>query len=170
MFERLKRHAGPIALVAYAGAIYAANFVTEKYGAVSVAGMYVMAGTVFAGASLMLRNVIQDECGRLRVFLAILGGAVLSFATSPALAVASAVAFGIAELADMGVYTPLRKRGWIRAVLPASFVGAVLDTAIFLKVAGFPVWDNLTGQVIGKLLATLVPVLLVWLIRDRRVQ
>lgn len=163
----LKKYVGPGALAGYAGAIWAANYVTEQFGSVSVGPLHVMAGTVFAGGALMLRNVIQDHYGRLRVVLAILAGAGLSFLVSPQLAMASAVAFGLAEFADMAVYTPLRKKGWIRAVLPASFVGSVLDTMVFLSLAGFPVWENMTGQVAGKYLATLVPVLLVWLIRDQ---
>jgi len=162
---RLRKLAGPGALLGYAGAIYAANLVTEHFGMVQVLGIHATAGTIFAGMALMLRNAIQDRYGRLRVFLAILAGAALSIWTSPALAMASAVAFTASELADMGVYTPLRKRGWVRAVLPASLVGAVADTVIFLSLAGFPVIENLTGQVVGKYVATLAPVAAVVAVR-----
>lgn len=47
-------------------------------------------------------------------------GAGLSALTAPALAVASAVAFLVAERADFAVYTPLRRRGWARAVAASN--------------------------------------------------
>lgn len=164
-----KKAIGPAALAGYAGAIYAANYVTNEFGSVALAfGMHATAGTIFAGAALMLRSVIQDRYGRLRVFLAIFSGAALSFLTSPALAMASAAAFWLSELADMGVYTPLRRHGWVRAVLPASFVGAVLDTVVFLTLAGFPLVANMPGQMVGKYAATLLPVTVVAAVRAYR--
>ncbi|OKI19295.1 VUT family protein [Streptomyces sp. CB03911] len=160
---------GALALGAYAGSIYAANVVTARYGMLSIGlGMHATAGTLFAGAALMLRNILQDIWGRAFVLLAIAAGAALSFTMSPALAMASAVAFVVAELADMSVYTPLRKRGWARAVLPASLVGALADTVVFLTLAGFPVAANLPGQMVGKYVATAVPVAVVLTIRAVR--
>lgn len=157
---------GNFVLPRYAGAIVAANVVTAQFGMVPIGfGLTATAGTIFAGAALMMRNTIQDRYGRLRVVLAILAGAALSAITSPQLAFASAVAFGVAELADMAIYTPLRRKGWLRAVLPASLVGAVLDTVVFLSLAGFPVMGNLAGQVIGKYAAVLATVVVVKLWR-----
>ena len=57
----------------------------------------------------------------------------------PALAVASAAAFAVSELADLLVYQPLRRRRFLRAVLASDTVGAPLDTVVFLALAGFPV-------------------------------
>jgi hypothetical protein len=86
-------------------------------------------------------------------------GAVLSAVLAgPALAVASATAFALSELADLLVYQPLRRRGFLRAVLASNAVGAPLDTIVFLSLAGFPVWSALPGQLWVKAWATLIPV------------
>lgn len=164
---------GSLALAGYIAAIAAANITTAHYGLIPVGfGLTATAGTYFAGCALMLRNVVQDAFGRRMVLAAILIGAALSALTSPSLALASGVAFGIGELADTTVYTPLRKRGWARAVLPASFLGAVIDTFVFLDLAGFPVTTRgVAGQIVGKFWVVWVPVALVAIYRSvRRVQ
>ena len=76
----------------------------------------------------------------------------------------------MAELADMAVYTPLRDRGWARAVLASNVVGGILDTLIFLWLAGFPiVAATVTGQLVGKIVwATLLPVTAVTAVRRWR--
>lgn len=145
-------------------AVVAANWLTESYGFVPVwFGLETTAGTYAAGAAFLLRDLVQEIGGRSAVVVAILVGSALTFIISPSLAVASAVAFLVAEFADMAVYTPLRLRGWVRAVLASNVVGAVVDTYVFLWLADFPVtMDAVSGQLVGKLLwATLVPVLFV---------
>jgi queuosine precursor transporter len=161
---------GPIAVTAYAAAIVAANYLTTHYGLVPVGfGLTATAGIYCAGAALMLRNLVQDQLGRLAVVAAILAGAALSAITSPALALASGVAFGVSELVDTAVYTPLRKRGWARAVLPASLLGALIDTLLFLDLAGFPITTRgVLGQLVGKTWAVWLPVLLVTIARRAR--
>lgn len=151
------------ALVAYVGVIVAANWTTNRYGFWPVLpGLTATAGTVFAGLALLLRDVVQDTAGRRWVLAGIAVGGAVSAAFNPALAIASAVAFTVSELADMAVYTPLRRRGWARAVLASNTVGAVLDTVLFLWLAGFPIWANMPGQIAGKLLwATLLPIVAV---------
>ena len=159
------------ALTAYIAAIVAANWLTTRYGFVSVGpGLATTAGTFAAGAALLLRDVVQDTAGRAWVLAGIGIGAALTWATSPALAVASATAFLIAECADMAVYTPLRDRGWARAVLASNTVGAIVDTLLFLALAGFPVTAaTVGGQLVGKLAwATALPVAAVLTIRQVR--
>lgn len=159
------------ALAAYVAAIVAANWLTTHYGMVPVGpGLTVTAGTYAAGAALLLRDAVQDAGGRLLVLLGIGAGAALTAVTAPSLAIASATAFLIAETADMAVYTPLRDRGWARAVIASNIVGAVLDTLVFLTIAGFPVTTHsVGGQLVGKILwATLLPVLAVTAVRGWR--
>jgi queuosine precursor transporter len=157
------------ALLGYIGCIVLANVVTARYGLVPVwPGLDTTAGTYAAGAALLLRDAVQETAGRRAVLAAIVAGGLISWLmSSPALALASAVAFLVAESADMAVYTPLRHRGWARAVLASNLVGAVLDTLLFLTLAGFPLTAGIvTGQLVGKLLwATLLPVLLVTSVR-----
>lgn len=162
---------GPAALTGYVGAIAAANWLTARYGMVPVGlGLAVTAGTFAAGAALLLRDTVQDTLGRRWVLAGITAGAALTWATSPALAVASTAAFLAAELADMGVYTPLRSRGWARAVLASNTVGAIVDTLLFLLLAGFPITAaTVGGQLVGKLAwATVLPVLAVVTVRRWR--
>lgn len=156
---------------AYVAAVTAANWTTSRYGMVTVLpGLVTTAGTYAAGAALIARDTVQDTAGRWGVLAAIAAGGTLTALTSPALAVASTMAFLIAECADMAVYTPLRRRGWARAVLASNAVGAVLDTLVFLTLAHFPVTgQSVGGQLAGKLLwATLLPVLAVTAVRRWR--
>lgn len=156
----------------YIAAVVAANWLTNRYGLIPVGfGLTAAAGTYAAGLALLARDVVQDSCGRLAVLCAIGAGALLSAVFStPALALASAAAFGVAECCDMAVYTPLRERGWARAVLISNVIGGVLDTLVFLWLAGFPLTvASIGGQLVGKLLwATAVPVLLVLTIQAVR--
>jgi hypothetical protein len=153
-----------LAAAGYVACIVAANVATDRWGMVWVGpGLAATAGTYAAGFALLARDVLQDTAGRRAVAAAIAVGAVLSWVmASPALALASAAAFTIAEAADMAVYTPLRERGWIRAVTASNAVGAVLDTWVFLLLAGFPVLASLPGQLAGKAWATAIPVAVVW--------
>lgn len=168
MPDKTRMTAGVATLAAYAGCITAANYLTTRYGMVPVApGLVTTAGTYAAGAALSSRDLVQDTLGRAAVIAGIAAGAALTWATSPALAVASATAFLVAELADMAVYTPLRRHGWAKAVLASNAAGAVADTLLFLWLAGFPVTGaTVGGQVAGKLAwATALPVALVVLAR-----
>lgn len=153
-----------LAIAAYITAVVAANWTTSRYGMVTVLpGLATTAGTYAAGIALLARDAVQDAAGRWGVLAAIAAGGALTAATSPTLAIASTTAFLFAETADMAVYTPLRSRGWVRAVLASNLIGAIVDTLVFLTLAGFPVTgQTVGGQLAGKLLwATLLPVLLV---------
>ena len=160
----------PVIAVAFLGCILAANVVTTHLGMIPIGfGLMATAGTYFAGTTFILRDALQDVAGK-RWTLAVIGlGAALSFLVAdPFIALASAVAFGLAELADLAVYTPLRKRGYIRAAVASNIVGAFVDTVVFLTIAGFPVMAALPGQMVGKLLVTAAFVALVVGIRAHR--
>jgi uncharacterized PurR-regulated membrane protein YhhQ (DUF165 family) len=156
-----------IAALGFIGTILAANYVTSRYGMISVGfGLVATAGTYFAGLAFILRDLVQDKAGRRVVVAVILAGAALSYAISdPFIATASAAAFLLSEGADFAVYTPLRKRGYIRAAVASNLIGAVVDTVIFLTIAGFPLWQSFPGQVVGKMLVTGVAVALVVSVR-----
>lgn len=136
----------------YLAAIVAANVLTERFGLIPVGfGMVATAGTFAAAVVLISRNLSQDRLGRGGVAALMLAGAVLSWwLASPELAVASAAAFAVSESTDMAVYTPLRSRGRSRAVAVASTAGAVIDTVLFLWLAGFPIREALAGQLFVK--------------------
>lgn len=164
----MNRTARVLAALAFVGCILAANYVTARYGFVPVGfGLMATAGTYFAGLALLARDVVQDTAGRLAVVGLIVVGAALSWwLSTPALAVASGVAFLVSELADMAIYTPLRRKTWAGAVVVSNTVGALVDSLIFLTLAGFPVWLALPGQMVAKVGITLATVALVLVVRS----
>ena len=173
MKQRSRHWLAVAVTTAYAAAIVSANRLTFRDGLIPVGfGLTATAGTYCAGCALMLRNQVQDLLGRGFVAATILAGAALSALTSPTLALASGAALATGELIDTALYTPLRRTGWARAVLAASLIGAVLDTVVFLYIAGIPATGrSIAGQLIAKAWAVWVPVVLVaFLKRVRRDQ
>lgn len=161
-----------LAAVGFVGTVFAANWAITRFGVVPVGfGLLAPAGVYFAGLAFTLRDVLHEWGGRWAVLAAIGAGAAASaLVAPPALVVASAVAFAVSELADMGVYSPLRRRHWWLAVALSNVVGLVIDSALFLWLA-FGSLEFFPGQVVGKAWITLVAVLLLALIRwPRRVR
>lgn len=94
-----------------------------------------------------------------RTGVVVVVGAALSFAlASPAIALASGTAFLLSELLDLGVYTPLRDSGYLRAAVASNLVGSFVDTVVFLTIAGFPVWSSVPGQMVAKMTVTALTV------------
>lgn len=125
-----------VAALLFVGLVVAANWMTARYG--MVAGL-VTAGTFAAGLVLLVRDWLQEAGGRWWVIGAIAAGALISvWMSSPALALASGAAFAVSELADFAVYTPLRQRSKAAAMVASNSVGAVVDSLLFLWLAGFP--------------------------------
>jgi uncharacterized PurR-regulated membrane protein YhhQ (DUF165 family) len=170
----MKHWTGAAAAAAFVGTVILANYLTTTFGFVPVGfGLVATAGTFIAGAALALRDVVQDALGRAAVAGAILAGAILSFVVAdPLIALASAAAFLVSELADFAVYTPLRARQrfggrrWALAVTASGVVGAVVDTVVFLGIAfgAASILPGLAGQLVGKSWATLAFLALGWVI------
>lgn len=158
----MRRAAVPFAV--YVAAIVLANVMTARLGLVPVGfGLVVTAGTFAAGFALLARDFVQERGGVRLVLAGILLGAILSAVlATPALALASAVAFLAAELADLLIFTRLRSRGFVPAAIASNVVAAPIDTVAFLAIAGFPItWPVVLGQLVGKVVwATLVPLAL----------
>jgi hypothetical protein len=161
---------GTICAAVFLAAILAANYVTTEYGMVPVGfGLVATAGTYFAGLTFVVRDTIQDALGKWVVVGLIVAGAALSYLISdPFIALASGTAFLASEGADLAIYTPLRARGYIKAAVASNVVGSVVDTLLFLSVAGFPIAAAWQGQIVGKLTVTLVAVAAVAAVRAKR--
>jgi queuosine precursor transporter len=155
-----RRGEGVLFLVLFALTIPAANWMIGNVGTKCVPngpclipvapGLMGPSGVLMIGLALVLRDLVQRRLGVTAAVLAILAGAALSAGLAPpALVVASATAFLIAELADLAVYTPLQRRRLVLAVAASSLVGLVVDSIIFLQLA-FGSLDYLAGQVVGK--------------------
>lgn len=158
------------AAVAFLLAIVGANYATSTWGMIPVGfGLVATAGTLFAGATFVLRDTLQQRTGRWPVVALVVVGAGLSYLLSdPRIAVASGVAFLLSELADQAVYTPLRDRGYVRAAVASNVVGAFVDTVLFLTIAdipGVPLWPSVPGQMVGKLAVTAAVLVVVLLVR-----
>ncbi|MCC2280250.1 VUT family protein [Streptomyces sp. ET3-23] len=156
-------------LAAYVATIPAANLAVTHFGAVPVGfGYAAPAGVYMVGLALVLRDLARESAGRGAVLAAIAVGTVLSyFLADPALAVASAVAFAVAETMDFVVYEPLRKRGLLVAMLTSNAVGLLADSLLFLKMA-FGSFEYLPGQILGKAWMTLAAIAVLALLRRRK--
>jgi queuosine precursor transporter len=132
--------------------------------------IYAPSGVLAIGLSFTLRDLVQRRLGLLPAVAAIIAGAALSAALDTSLALASGLAFLVAESLDLFVYTPIQRRNLVVAVIASNLVGILVDSAIFLRIA-FGSLDLLEGQVIGKAWMTLLAVPLIWGLRswdDRR--
>jgi uncharacterized PurR-regulated membrane protein YhhQ (DUF165 family) len=156
---------GLVASVALIATVWFANWLVEHYGVVPVGfGLMAPAGVYAAGLAFTLRDIVHRTLGVIAVMCCIVIGAILSYAVSDIqrIAIASAVAFSVSELLDLSVYTWVRERGWIKAVLVSNISGLTIDSLIFLSIA----FGSLTffwGQVVGKLWVTLATVAILFL-------
>lgn len=150
-----------IPLALFASTVLVANWLTTHYGIVGVGfGLTATAGTYAAGVAFGLRDWCQESAGALWTVVAVLAGAGLSALVADGrIALASAVAFLASELIDLAIYTPLRNRNRYAGVIASNTVGSVVDTLIFLSIAGFGITGNVVaGQVVGKGWMTLLAV------------
>lgn len=131
-------------------------------------GLTAPSGVLWIGAALVLRDLVRERFGRDTAILAVLAGAAISWWVAPPfVAAASGAAFLVSELADATVYESLRQRGWYAALVGSNVVGAALDSALFLGLA-FGSLDLLAGNVVGKLLMTVIAVAVLAAVRGQR--
>lgn len=156
-------------LVGFVGCVVGANWALETHGFVDLVGpgvIMVPAGVYFAGLAFGIRDALHEADSRL-VLPAIAVGAFVSWWIEPTFAVASGVAFGLAELADYAVYSPLRKRQWTAAVIASGIVGAVADSLLFLNIA-FDSTDGWFDLTVGKVLMIVPAIPVVYVVRRLR--
>ncbi|MGC6511397.1 MAG: hypothetical protein ACON4J_01335 [Parvibaculales bacterium] len=116
--------------------------------------------TIVTGLVLVFRDFAQREIGH-EVLIAMFIGLCLTYWTTGAdLAVASGIAFIIAELVDWALYTFSRLRLSSRVLL-SSALAAPIDTTVFLFLAqnmvpGMFTGANITMSVAGKMAGALV--------------
>lgn len=131
-------------------------------------GMMAPSGVLLIGLALVLRDAVHRRLGLWWALAAIVAGGAISFVVSPpALAVASMTAFLLSELLDLAVYAPLARKRLALAVLASGVVGAAVDSALFLYLA-FGTVDFLSGQLLGKLYASVAAFALIALWRSGR--
>ena len=149
---------------AYAATIPAANYLIGHVGTTCVPdgpclipvgfGLMTPSGVLMIGLALVLRDALHELAGWKWAVAAVVAGALISLLVSPpSIAVASAVAFILAELADMLVYAPLRERRRALAVAASGAVGAVIDSVLFVLIA-FGSVEFAVGTILAKLYAS----------------
>lgn len=161
-----------IAFTAFAATIPTANWLIGNVGTTCITqgpclipvgfGFMAPSGVLMIGLALVLRDWLHELAGVKWAFAAVLIGGVLSLAFSPpALAIASALAFTLAELADLTVYARLREKGRSLAVMASQVVGAALDSAIFVFLA-FGSLEFSAGTTLAKIYAGAVVAGVLW--------
>lgn len=131
-------------------------------------GIAAPSGVYVVGLTLVIRDLLQHRITKSTMLGLIVAGAVLSAIFSPAVAVASFLAFAVSEAVDYGVYSLTEPRyGQIAGVLCSNAVSIVVDSVIFLAVA-FGSLAYVEGQVIGKAWATLAALVVLLALRPRR--
>jgi uncharacterized PurR-regulated membrane protein YhhQ (DUF165 family) len=155
-----KRLLAAAAATAFVGLVVASNVLTARYGLILNT---VAAGTFTAGLVLAARDAVRETAGIAWSLACIAAGvAVSAVMAGPVLALASGAAFAVSELADTAVYEPLRRRGRVTALAWSNLVGSVVDSLLFLWLAGFPLWPALAGQVGVKWAVAVALPLLAW--------
>ena len=159
----------PLLWMLFVATVLGANWSISQFGIVSIGfGTSAPAGVYFAGIAFTLRDLLHNQPGSSRPWIisAIMAGAILSAFVEDAqrLALASATAFFLSEMADWAVYSPLRRKGWIVAVAASNSIGLLVDSLIFLSLA-FGSLAFLEGQILGKAYMTLLAIGILWIIR-----
>lgn len=130
-------------------------------------GLYAPSGVWAAAVSFPARDITQRAGGRWLGILAIFIGAAISWKISaPQIAVASGLTYLCSETADFAVYTPLQRRWFVPAVVVSGCVAAVVDSVVFLHLAGLPTGAAaVAGLVLGKVWVQLAAGPVTWRMR-----
>lgn len=134
-------------------------------------GLEAPSGVLFAGILLTLRDFMHERIGTRRTIgIIVLSTPVTALIAEPALALASAATFLLAELADLTLYRWVRKHGLWPAVLASNLLSSLLDSAILLLLAfGVDVaLDGFLAMTWGKLLASLLTLAAISLVTKLR--
>ena len=157
---RSARVAAAVSFGAYVAVIVGANWMIGHVGT-PIPGAHVLpvgfglqapSGVYLAALAFVARDVLQRVGGAKAGVAAILVGAGISaFVASAHLAFASGATFLLSETCDFLIYTPLQRRSFPLAVLASGVVGDLVDSTVFLTLAGIPLALALPGQLLGKL-------------------
>ncbi|MBN6034116.1 VUT family protein [Amycolatopsis sp. 195334CR] len=145
-------------------AVVAGTNWASTHHVLTLGGLAIPAGACLAGLVFTLRDALHEAFGACGVLTAIAAGTVLSAAVAaPRIAIASAAAFLLAELADSWLYRRWRPHGTLAALAGSNLAGAVADTLVFVPWA-FGSLALLPGQLTGKALTTalVLAVVAVW--------
>jgi len=118
-------------------------------------------GVLLIGIALLTRDYVQEKFGKSITLIAILIGIVVSYQINSSVATASAIAFCLSEFTDFAIYTQIKERSKILAVVISGVIGGVIDSFVFLQLA-FQSTQFWQGQVIGKTMMALIGGCCLW--------
>ena len=156
-------------LIAFVITVVGANWALLTYGIVPIGfGLDAPASVYFVGFSFTFRDGMRERLGFRSALIAIAIGGILSYILEvrqdgdlfARIALASATAFAVSELADSLVYERIREYSRHLGIVASNTVGLVVDSALFLTLA-FGSIEFLTGQVVGKFYMTVLAIVLI---------
>lgn len=172
----MSKRIGALVFVAFVATVWLANYSIKNIGTICIPdgpclvpvwfGVMAPSGVLWAGLALTLRDLVQRNLGFWWSWVAVIVGAGLSAFLDPSLAIASGGAFFLAETLDLFVYTPLQRRNLYAAVIASNVVGLIVDSLVFLSLAGLPM-ALVLGMVIGKAWMTLAALPMIGYLRKR---
>ena len=120
---------------------------------------------LLVGFVFVARDFAQREIGHYVLVAMAIGLGLSYFMAGPEVAIASAAAFLISELADWAVYS-FTRRPLSERILYSSIIGTPIDSVVFLGMVGFLSLAGAVAMTTSKLLGALI---VWWLIRRREV-
>ena len=153
----------PVAIAVYALAIISANLLVLRFGP----PITPLLAFFLVGLDLALRNWLNLRMRPLAMGILILATGALTYLVNPAarsIAIASAVAFTAAALADWATFRAV-SGSWIRRNVAGATVGAAVDSVLFPTLAFGALLPALVlGQFVAKVAGAAA---WGWLIRPR---
>lgn len=136
----------------YMASIAVANVLTARLAPLVLFGgmLIIPVGSLFVGATFILRDLVQLRHGRRGAYIAIAFALVLSAAMSLSMgdtahvAAASAVAFFVSEAIDTEIFSRLRRHLLWRVVV-SGIIGGIADSTIFVVLGLSPIGGNMIG-------------------------
>ena len=147
----------------YLLSIVTANVVTAAFVPIAFGIFIIPMGSLFIGATFILRDLVQNKYGRKRTYVfitvALLLSALVSYLLGDTLIIvmASALSFAVAETTDTEIYSRLKlSMSW--RVFYSGIVGGLLDSAIFVIIglspigAGMLPWEAVPAAILGQVI------------------
>jgi uncharacterized PurR-regulated membrane protein YhhQ (DUF165 family) len=144
--------------IAYLSSILAANLLVNHFGIVTVLGITFPAGAPMIGLTFTFRDMVQKRWGKVHCWWWMVSASLITVFFNPKLALASFVAFLVAEGIDWFIYT-IAPGSFFKRVFLSNLIGLPLDSVVFVAIAFGWIWTAMLGQTIVKLIFGLIPVL-----------
>ena len=139
------------------------NVITAALNPINFLGLIIPCGTIFIGATFVLRDLCQEKYGRNKIYKLIIIAMVLSsivsymLGDSLSIVFASCISFLISETTDTEIYTKLKLPIHMR-VMYSGIVGGLLDSIVFVILGLSPIgigaltWEAIPSAIFGQVL------------------